>query len=461
MYNLYDIFRDKDSVIKSVGSEYTELDYSSLAIVLLSNVRLFNLLDDTSKRIVDDPQFYLILSNIKHKEEYEDMYLIDVILLELNNEDSKHLINNYGSSKAKDTLLSQSLVVLPMDIARTILFDQYDLNTIISMYNSGSYFRNLLDDPLFLYELIKSISNNPKLKPLPGYARRYHGLVYKGSNITFEQFVDWYKNEYYYVKDCIQHPLICYVGAKIAGDVKGTIKYLDMLLNMKGRPWFVSDSIGDIPPRYLLELVKIDDHTVYLVNNRYNVLVISLTDYPKYYELTDSDLDAYLLLFNLTMDYMRTSKMGDSTFKDIIISSLNNMKLFELIINLLPRRNDNESVVERALYTIKGVNVLSRIKYYNTIIQYVLDNNNTNVITEINNFFSNKDNLTTILKVDNLLLKSNNEYVENLHLFLKNVVSIDKRKFSDIMWTIINYLNAMNSESFSTIINIIKSYIYF
>lgn len=145
MYNLYDVFRDKNEIIKSVGLEYANLDYKSLILLLISNLQLFNMLEGNSNNVINNSRFYKLLFDTNYLKKYKNMYFLDVLLLEMNNSSSKALIKLHGSESAIQlTLQCRDLInntnydsdysnnyydnLIPSEIVQQILLNETDLD---------------------------------------------------------------------------------------------------------------------------------------------------------------------------------------------------------------------------------------------------------------------------------------------------------------------------------------------
>lgn len=324
MYNLYDLFRDRDSIIKSIGLEYNNLSYESSLILLIFNAKLFNILDNDSVNVTNNNQFHKLLSNIKYCNDYKNMYLLDAILLNVNTESSRSLIQLYGSNRAKDKI---SNPILPSEILTKILLEQTDIDTIINLYNTSTYYRSLLNNSDFLQQLMVNIYY--KLKPLPGsrpitfppikIEGRWDDFtrditIYKINQLLFDEFVLWYKYNYYSFKNCIRSLIICYCGARDNDDIEGVNKYYSELY--------------DIPPKYLEELVNIEGVSEI---DKYYMLYRSITVYPLNNKLFDDDIEIYYLYLLNFID-----ALIDMEFKvDTLVASLTNERLFKIIWSIL------------------------------------------------------------------------------------------------------------------------------
>ena len=62
MYNLYDIFVDKNSILKSIGYEYNSLSYNEAVSKLIFNMLSYNMLESLSLNIVKNSEFLSLLS---------------------------------------------------------------------------------------------------------------------------------------------------------------------------------------------------------------------------------------------------------------------------------------------------------------------------------------------------------------------------------------------------------------
>lgn len=109
MYNLYDIFVDKNSILKSIGYEYNSLSYNEAVSKLIFNMLSYNMLESLSLNIVKNSEFLSLLSEtdsqLTQLKWYSNkLYKLDLILLTINNEECRYLISQYGSDLAKSIL---------------------------------------------------------------------------------------------------------------------------------------------------------------------------------------------------------------------------------------------------------------------------------------------------------------------------------------------------------------------
>lgn len=65
MYSLNDILSyNKKTIIRSVVIEHSSLDITNLRLILVSNLRLFNMLDTSLMNITNDPyKMHILISN--------------------------------------------------------------------------------------------------------------------------------------------------------------------------------------------------------------------------------------------------------------------------------------------------------------------------------------------------------------------------------------------------------------
>lgn len=218
MYSLYAIERDRESIIKSVGSEYEFLDTDNLILILIDYMMKYKLLDNDSLNIISNPSFYellLIDDDEWTTSEYyyaNSMYKLDIILLTLNTVSSKYLVQIHGSNKAKSLLHT----IIPDELTKNIILEQTDIDTIISISQTNSAYNKLLNDPSFLKQLATNIYNT--LLPLENKVPQYKKYIIDsviGSVITsiitnknydvtkndvfknLNEFVEWYTTNYY------------------------------------------------------------------------------------------------------------------------------------------------------------------------------------------------------------------------------------------------------------------------
>lgn len=463
MYTLYDVFVNKNSIVKSIGLEYNDLDYESCILILISNMKYYNLLDNNSNSVVSDKQFYELLSSVGHNKEYKDMYFLDAILILLNSQASISLVMLYGSEKAKNDIINGDIVLVSNDVLKIILLDQTDLNTITSLYNTTSYYRSLLDDPNILSQLISNITL--KLKHLPGHTRYKNSSLNKRSNITFNKFVDWYKREFYYVKDCENYdtPLICYSGARDKGDNVGAKKYLNLILSSD---WFDIENLNDVkevPPRYLADIINTDPRVRRDKARVYTLLTESLLGYPKYYELTEKDIKAYSSLISYVKDEFYEEDMVSEYNETIMVNSLNDPRLFNLLINLRVR-DGIDVIIGATLYGIQNqVNdITEKLKYYIKFIEYAggkIDDTGR----YLRNYFSNRPspngstNIEDIIAIKDDLLDSNPNYLDYLTELLDLLSKyIGRSTLTDLLRPITRSIGQYNV--FSVMTNFITNY---
>lgn len=469
MYNLYNIFVRKENIVKSIGLEYSSLDYNSCILILIDDMVHSNLLDDNSKSIVNNPKFYQLLFEVKYEDAYAGMYFLDTILFLLNTEASKSLIMLNGTNITNISDIDS----VPDDILKILLLEQTDLNTLISMYNTNSRMRSLLEDPNVLSDLISNITL--KLKHLPGHLRYKNYQSFTINNITFEKFVNWYKHEFYYVSDCEKYnsPLVCYSGARDNDDNIGAQKYLKMILNYG---WYNdSYSYKEIPPKYLLEIIDSDKR---IMNDNgpmrrevlYDILVDSLLFYPKYYQLTDDDIKGYSgIIFESEIVLHCYEAFDNGDYRYILINSLNDPRLFKLIIDTDSEyRNSPEMKVfdYTALDSIHSdlniVDGTDKIKYRAKFIEYGREFIN-NMSTHLRDYYNQPINSSYIIDVSNEKLNTNYNYVNYLyHLnILLNLLkdTIGKQDLINILnkSAIFHYEKYKNTHSI--MINFINEYI--
>lgn len=437
MYSLYDLFRNKEEIIRSIGTEYGGLDYNSLILILINNCKFYNLLDNDSINIVNNPIFYQLLFSVEYSEKYKDLYFLDVILLSINNEYSRNLIHKYGTNKAKDNISNS---IFPKDILLKILLEQTDLDAIINLHNTNSYYFNLLNDSNILYTLMLNIIS--KLKPLPGLnPNKYYGpendsrpleLQYrygkdvyvkpipiaeyldkgKPNTLNFNTFNKWYTRNYY-TKHCDKYNnfILCYSGARDNNDTTNTSKYLKSIVNNirivnneNYRRQFEGSNY--IRPLHLLEIFEsikdvskqnqkfnltfgvpsFDDHCCYEQNRDeilLEIIVNSLNTSLSYNELTEDDINAYI---KLILFIKNNNDIWDDNLTNIIRSSVEDKRLFKILyLDILDdsERGELDAVQDdmREIDTMNGSSYITyhkfikALEYINLDVKQIINNN--------------------------------------------------------------------------------------
>ena len=238
MYTLYDVFSySREKMLKSLGSEYVSLNTADLRMLLIINLRVFNLLDQDSVNVANSLEFVTLISqsSISRPLNYNSMYMLDLVLLIINNKSSLNLVSNYGSNYSKSLAsflnkIDLSSVILNNDIISlgkfyNITYSELSicdtLKVLRKQYlykNSELQLSNYLIDYLLninrqcvLKQLLKTIIkigdiskinyvisinsiNNVKLNMLK-YVVKYYILSYG------EQQTETYRNVFYHILD--------------------------------------------------------------------------------------------------------------------------------------------------------------------------------------------------------------------------------------------------------------------
>ena len=454
--NLYEVFTNRERIIKSVGEEYSNLDYDSLLILLISNMTLFNMLDSESTTIASDPKFWTLLSSVKYDNKYKGMYFLDVILLSLNTPEARSLIQSHGSNKAKDGIYNP---IFSQEVLNNILSRQTDLDTIINMYNTSRDFRSILDNPKFLQQIMLNIYY--KLEPLHMSYLKYYSenTVIKGDitkseipSLNFKAFTKWYINNYY-TRYCDRDMLICYAGARSANDKEGISKNYSMILDHIY--WYKDDSIEYIPPRYLLELINatnVDE------DERYEIITSSIYNYAQVSRLIDEDIEAYTEMVSMIEEDVD----DEQDLSELMMTPINDVRLFKVVYDtLIKGREDDIDILKNVENTVDSINRSVRnsfIQYeFIKCIEYTLGEQYVYEVikddwenTLMNDIGNSTNGNITLLYEDELI----QQHVVEMLNELKRYVNNDRLK--DI---IIDMARNLDTDSYSIIINILEEYI--
>lgn len=153
-YTLYDVFGySKENIINSIGIEYNSLNITSIRIILINNLRSYDLLDSDSISVLDNSNFFYILSNSDSLKHNNNMYLLDKILFTINSKSSLNLILKFGSDYSK----SLSSLISSINLTDLLLVDNVGL--------LQSYY-NITSDELNICHAIKSIRHQYPYKYL-------------------------------------------------------------------------------------------------------------------------------------------------------------------------------------------------------------------------------------------------------------------------------------------------------
>lgn len=443
MYSLYDLFVDGDSIVKCIGLEYKLLDYRSQLLILINNMKSFNLLDSNSNNIVNDSRFYQLLFDIKY---FNSIHLLDAILLELNN----NISNTYS--------------IIPIEIQNEILLNQTDLHTIVNFYNSSSHYHNLLNNSNFLKQLMTNILNSNNLKLLPGVNKfDYTNSDINNKNLKFGDFIKWYEHNYY-TKNCINNhnPLICYVGALDVNDIDGSNKYYD-LLNTNGDWITYGSDITYISPIRLSNLITNKGNKLH-EGDKYTLMIRSLQSYPISLNLTDSDIEVYSQFISYIKNYFERYGVPDSgEIYYMFESSVKDKRLFKLVYNAFSEYNPE--ILNMLEFNIIGSNMVEGdISNYYEFIQCIISIDDINVYNQ----FLNVDNLTRVIiahtDVKNEYIetdehfKYNDEYLQSLSELLDLISSIIEYQ---VLYSILEdvIIKLSNDTNYSIITQFLTNYI--
>lgn len=458
--NVYELFRDKSEIIKSVGVEYSKLDYNSLLLILINNFKIFNMLDVNSSIITNDPKFYELLFSIKYETKYQDMYQLDAILLSLNAIEARTLIQLYGSNKAKDSIYNP---IFSKDILYNILMHQTDLDTIINLYNTSKEIRSLLDDPKILQQIMLNIYY--RLEPLHTSLIVHPKYYIKNdlntdNNITkseiksldFEGFIRWYIDNYY-TKYCNNEDLFtCYIGAKDNNDLEMISREYSIILK---HPYWYKNTLEYIPPRYLLELIN---STNINLDDIYDIVTGSLKEYARNYKLNDSDIEAYSQMLTIIKEVID----DEEGLAELMLTPINDIKLFKIIYDILIKGRGDEinifKIIESSMERL-GMSIRNSFMQYEFIkcIEYTLGGEYVHSI--IKDYW--EDTLRQNIEefYDDYIYMSDQEDSIEEHLvemfdILKKYVNDDK--FKDVLNSMISDLN---EKPYSIIFNVINNYL--
>lgn len=164
MYTLYDVFSySNKTILESVGLQYLKLNLNSLRLILIDNLKQYNLLDDDSINIISNPKFYSLLmlstnqlinlNNNHTNYNIDNMYELDLILIILNTQESLNLIGLYGSNYSQNLINSLKVEFLP-ELIEKIILNVNDPQMLIAYYKTSKYYRE------FVKNNIKTILNN-------------------------------------------------------------------------------------------------------------------------------------------------------------------------------------------------------------------------------------------------------------------------------------------------------------
>ena len=446
MYSLYDIFSSRNKILSSIGLEYSDLDYNSLILILISDVKSYNMFDKDSNNVISNPQFYQLLEATKYNQ---NTYLLDTILLRMNDRSSQTLIQLHSTKSVTEPFYKDMMfdIIVPNEIQQQILLYQTDIDTIISMNCTSSYYHNILNDPKFIKKLIDNISNS-NLKPLPG--RIHYTLI----STNFAGFVDWYQHMYY-TKHCYKYanPCVCYIGAINANDQQGADKYYNKLDDYEF--WTRDRSVGYVAPRQLLDLInskkdKLNDYDIF------GIEMNSLESYPCGGDLTDDDIDVFSQFISFISNYVQEEGIDEDELQRVLLSSIEDVRLFKLEYDAL--LETNASLIDVLKNEI--VNLDSYMgttdNYYKFIkcIENVTDGN----IQQIISIQDLSKVISEYVVVGNDYLDDNQDYTIGLTKLLDLISShIGYEKLNNILKDTI--MTKINNNYYSNIISSVRDYI--
>lgn len=212
MYGKLEEYRE-DEIDKSIGTEYKPLIKEDKILILLSNIKLFGMINDTDFN--------------KTMNKYEEHYFDT-------NTNNTNDIDIYYVPKDVKLLLISTMI------------DDSDLKSVKNLYLTNRSYKQILDDP----NNIKYLANNVLSKKQPMVWDK--NLINISEIISFNMFVDWY-HKYFYTSECSKYRSnpICYVGASLNDDHDNIIMFLNNT-NMRNRQ--DSEGISVIPPEYILDI---------------------------------------------------------------------------------------------------------------------------------------------------------------------------------------------------------------
>lgn len=267
MYSIKKLLTDynDEAILKSVGIIYTGIDISYLRVLLITHMKLFNMLDDKSMNIVQDSDFWKLLTENKVND----------------------IISIYYNISTLESNISE-------DVLSEIALNMTDINDITSLYNTNRFINRKLNDADYLHTLANNISNS-NLKPLPKLLK-----ISIGTNniIDFKSFVDWYISNYYTDRCNTKNTnLTCMSGALTNNNNTKALEYLKDL--HKDNDLNESWNMKYIPLSHLLFLLQNSRHIIDFNNIRrsfrgvlYEILLQIQDDYILRNKNLDSEINS-------------------------------------------------------------------------------------------------------------------------------------------------------------------------
>lgn len=377
--------------------------------------------------------------------------------------------------------------ILPNEILREILLKQNDLNTIISMYNTNKYFRELLDDTNVLKELMLNITNTT-IK-LPGYRWNSYRFIYSidhehsnvltpiwdivGITLTtkvsvwgcFEEFIKWYRYNFYTDK-CTRSNIICYSAAITNNDIDNINKYSNKIITSD---LIDSKDIIFIQPGHLLKLIEINRDK--LTNEQiYNIYI----KYLRFHlapaiiikELSENDISIISEFIMFIKDYEKDNVVQINDIIDIIDSSLIDEKIFKIMYDTFIKHSDNHilyelenQIITNGVYNLETDTHIRYLKYLSHIVtksemKEIIERNLELIVDE----YLSVDNTTFSeyeIESENTYIK--NEYFDELSRLFELIRSYIGNEL--LIKHITNKINKLNIQYYSFIISFITDYI--
>lgn len=415
MYTLYDVFSyNRDVIVKSLGIEYSEINTTTLRMLLIHNLKLYSLLDRDSIDVSNDTNFYNLLqlsseelllnsdSNLYNLNNYK-MYMLDLVLLTLNTESSNNLVYKYGSEYARSML---NIQLFPKEIMYKIILSTTDRDLLVSYYTSNKEHKNLIDN-----NLLTIINNIIDSEPLINLELKISEMRHIGDDVkTFVDLLKFYDTYYYSSSPSrcnLRYLPRCYTIAKS----KGEISNANIILNIiKDSDYRTTHKFYSYVP--INDIVEIISNLEDVMNDKYllyKILLNTLEEYTsedKCDKITRDDNEGSVTYFRHFISHMlgvgnilSFMNVGscDENCINLSVKCLPLFKMFVSILNLHLEYPYNYSIIHSSLYhasitTIQCSLLHSRYtpnelkRVYNTLLS-VLGKDNNNGVKDITESF--------------------------------------------------------------------------